>query len=405
MLKEKLLEHAQELQPSLVDYRRYLHQNPETHTNLPLTSAFVKEKLREMGYDPMDCGDSGVVALAGGKKPGKVFLIRGDMDALPVTEEADVAFRSTNGNMHACGHDLHTAMLLGAAKLLKEHEDEIEGTVKLMFQPAEETLAGAKMMIDHGLLDNPKVDAAMMIHVAPLLPVPSGIVMIPEAGAGSSASDWFEIHIKGKGGHGASPESAIDPINVACHIHLAIQEINSRELDPSSPAVFTVCKVVAGTTSNVIPDTAQMYGTIRTFTKENREFVPKRMKEISEYTAKAFRAEAEFKLIEGCPSLVNDKSLVSSAKVFLRDLLGMQGVIAADEVMPGRKMFGSEDFGYISERVPSLMLGLAAGCPTEGYTYPAHHPKVVFNEEILYKGASTYAYVAMRWLTQQNEEA
>lgn len=397
-LQELLRNSAKQLQEELVAHRRYFHQHAETHTDLPLTTAYVKEQLTAMGYAPIDCGTCGIVAIAGGKKPGKVFLIRGDMDALPITEECDLPFKSENGNMHACGHDFHTAMLLGAAKLLKAHETEIEGTVKLMFQPAEETLKGAKLMIDGGVLENPAVDAALMMHVASGMPFPSGSVVLPNPGAGSSASDWFEINIQGKGGHGASPETTIDPINIAVHIHMAIQALNSREISANDSAVFTICKMAAGTTSNVIPDTAHMAGTIRTFSPQMREFIPKRMAEIAENTAKAFRGEAALTLLPGCPSIVNDKDLIATVKIGMRELLPAEQVYAMDEIMPGGKMMGSEDFGYVSEKVPTIMLGLAAGRPQDGYTYPAHHPKSCFDEAALSNGAAIYAYSAIYWL-------
>ena len=395
---EAILNSAKQLQEELVAHRRYFHQNAETHTDLPITTAYVKEKLTALGYQPVDCGTCGILAVAGGKKPGKVFLIRGDMDALPITEECDLPFKSTNGNMHACGHDFHTAMMLGAAKLLKEQEEEIEGTIKLMFQPAEETLKGAKLMIDAGILENPKVDAAMMMHITAGVPFPTGSVVLPNPGPGSSASDWFEIDIQGKGGHGASPETTVDPINIACHIHMGIQALNSREISANDSAVFTICKMVAGTTSNVIPDTAHMAGTIRTFTPQMREFIPSRMAEIAENVAKAFRGGAKFKIIPGCPSIVNDKALIDSVKTGLRELLPKEYVYAMDEIMPGGKMMGSEDFGYVSEKVPSIMLGLAAGRPQDGYTYPAHHPRSCFDEGALSNGAAIYAYGAIHWL-------
>ncbi|MGL5693398.1 MAG: M20 metallopeptidase family protein [Peptostreptococcaceae bacterium] len=396
--KKQILERASELNQEVVQHRRYFHKNAETHTELPLTTAYVKEKLKEMGYEPKDCSQGGIVAIVGGKKSGKVFLIRGDMDALPITEETDLEFKATNGKMHACGHDMHTSMLLGAAKILKENENNIEGTVKLMFQPGEETLAGAKAMIANGILENPKVDAGMMIHVVPGTPLPTGSVVVPNPGIGSSASDWFEIHIQGKGGHGAMPETTVDPINVACHIHTAIQAINSREIGVGNASVFTIGKIQAGSTSNIIPDTSQMDGTIRTFSQQMRKFIPQRMEEISKYTAKAFRAEAEFKYIEGCPSIINDKNLINHAQVSLIDLLGKEKVFNMDDIMPGGKMPGSEDFGYVSECIPTIMLGLAAGTPNEGCAYPQHHPKACFNEDALVYGMATYAYLAIKWL-------
>lgn len=397
-LKDKILQRASELHNEVISHRRYFHKNPEVNMELPITVAYVKEKLIEMGYEPIDCGECGVVATVGGKNEGKVFLIRGDMDALPLKEETELEYRSTNGNMHACGHDMHTAMMLGAAKILKENEDKIQGTIKLMFQPAEETLAGAKSMVKNGLLENPKVDAGMMIHVMTGMPFKTGSVVFLKEGIASAASDWFEIHVQGKGGHGAMPESTVDPINVACHIHTAMQAINSREIGVDDASVFTVGKIEAGTTSNIIPDTAHIYGTIRTFSKEMRKFIPKRIAEISEFTAKAFRAEAEFKLIEGCPSVLNDEALLASIKTSVGELIGEDMICSMKDFTPSGRLSGSEDFGYVTENIPGAMLVLAAGEPSEGYRYPVHHPKVIFDERALINGTATYAYVAMKWL-------
>lgn len=398
-LKKRIYNSAKEIQDEIVKNRRHFHQNPEVHIDLPNTVRYVKDRLVEMGYEPKDCG-YGVVATVGGKKPGKVFMIRGDMDALPIVEETDEPFKSTNENMHACGHDMHTAMLLGAAKLLKDNEDEINGTVKLMFQAAEETLTGAKAMIDDGLLENPKVDAALMIHVMTGFPLPPGKIIIPNPGIGSASSDWFEINIEGKGGHGAMPDSTVDPANVAAHLHIALQAINSREVSPSDTAVLTIGLMQAGTTSNVIPDTAKLAGTIRTFSPETREFIKRRLVEISENVATTFRAKANVEIPIGCPSIIVDEGLVNSTNKHLSDFLGKDNVLPMEMLMSGGKMSGSEDFGYVSEKVPSIMLSLSAGNSNDGHKYPMHHPKVTFDETYLYRGAGVYAYMAMKWLEE-----
>jgi len=398
---EQFVEKAQLLQEDLIGYRRVLHKNPEIGMVLPATTDFVKSELEKMGYEPNEICQSGLVATVGGKKPGKVILLRADMDALPIEEETTEACKSNNGNMHACGHDFHTTMLLGAAKLLKDHEDEINGTVKLMFQPGEETLNGAKAMIDAGVLANPKVDAAVMLHVFTGFPAPAGMVILPEAGPSSAASDGFEIQVKGKGGHGAMPNTTVDPLNILSHIHIALQSINSREVNPTDSAVVTVGMMMGGIASNVIPDTAVMKGTIRTFSKENREFIPKRVKEIAEGTAMTFRAEAEVKITNGCPSLVNDHSVLKSARQSLVGLFGEQGILNMADMMPGGgKMMGSEDFSFVSNEVPSLMIAMTAGNPNDGYIYPMHHPMAKFDEAILYKGAAAYANIAINWLNQ-----
>ena len=262
MIKEKILEEAKNMSQELIEKRRYLHTNAETGFDLTKTLKFVETELINMGYNPIHCGKAGLVATAGGKKQGKVFLIRGDMDALPIKEESGVDFASNNGCMHACGHDMHTAMMLGAAKILKEHEDEINGTVKLMFQPAEEIFEGSNDMIENGLLENPKVDAALMIHVMANTPFKAGTAIVSSAGVSAPAADYFEIKIQGSGCHGSMPNTGVDPINVAAHLVLALQEINARELSVTEKAVLTIGKLNSGNIENVIPDTAVMLSLI-----------------------------------------------------------------------------------------------------------------------------------------------
>lgn len=222
-----MLQKAMALKDILIAHRRTLHQNAEIRFELPFTRAYVLAQLRQMGYAAEEVG-GGIVALAGNGRSGKTFLLRADMDALPILEESDVPFRSTTGNMHACGHDFHTAMLLGAAQLIKQLEPVLSGNVKFMFQPAEENMSGAKRMIEEGVLDNPRVDAAMMIHVMPGFPMDAGTAVFTGKGASYAACDWFDIQVKGKGGHGAMPDSAVDPLSVIAHIHIALQEIIAR---------------------------------------------------------------------------------------------------------------------------------------------------------------------------------
>ena len=309
MKSEELLARAKQMQDTIVENRRYLHMHPGTGFDIQDTVSFVKKELQEMGYEPEECGKAGLVALAGGKKKGKVFLVRADMDALPFREEADVDFCAQNGNMHACGHDLHTAMLLGAARLLKECEDEIEGTVKLMFQPAEEIFEGSQDMIASGLLKNPDVDAALMIHVMAGMPIAPGTAIVSSTGVSAPAADYFEITVHGKGCHGSMPNTGVDPLTAAAHILIALQEIPARELAMSDRAVLTIGTINGGTAANAIPDTVVMGGSIRTFEEETRSLIKNRMQEIARGIAKSFRAEAEISFGSGCPTLVNDKDL------------------------------------------------------------------------------------------------
>ena len=408
MTSDKLLQEAEALRAQILDERRWLHENAETGFDLNKTHAFVKQELADMGYQPVDCGRAGIVALAGGKKPGKVFLLRADMDALPIQEESGVEFACKSGNMHACGHDLHTAMLLGAARLLKAHEAEIPGTVKLMFQPAEEIFEGSHDMIEAGLLENPKVDAALMIHVMAGMPFPAGTVIVSAPGVSAPAADYFEIKVRGKGCHGSMPNTGIDPLTAAAHILIGLQELQARELAMDDRAVLTIGTMNAGTAANVIPDSVTMGGSIRTFDEETRAMLKKRMAEIAGGIAQAFRAEADVAFGSGCPTLVNDRDLSACCETYVKELLGKGKAFSVAELnaMSGggssSKSAGSEDFAYVSQEVPSIMLALASGQPEKGYGYPQHHPMVKFDESVLAGGSAVYAYTALRWLEDHN---
>lgn len=406
MDSNQIMKEAAELKETIVADRRYLHAHPGTGFDIKETVAYVKKELQDMGYEPVECGRAGLVALAGGKKPGKVFMIRGDMDALPIKEESGEAFASDNGCMHACGHDLHTAMLLGAARILKKHEDEIEGTVKLMFQPAEEIFEGSKDMLEAGLLKNPDVDAALMIHVMANMPFEPGTVVVSAPGVSAPAADYFEIKVKGKGCHGSMPNTGIDPLTAAAHILIGLQELHARELAMSEQAVLTIGTMNAGNAANVIPDVVVMGGSIRTFDEETRTFLKQRMTEIAQGIAKSFRAEAEISFGSGCPTLVNDKELSQCADKYVKELLGEKRAFSVAQLNAlggnsgSSKSAGSEDFAYVSHEVPSIMLALAAGQPEKGYQYPQHHPMVKFDESALDSGSGVYAYTAMRWLEE-----
>ena len=401
MTKEQILSEAQALFSEIQSHRRWLHAHAETGFALHETKEYVRSALEQMGYEVKDCGKAGLVTTAG--RGGKVFLLRADMDALPIQEESDVDFPCPDGRMHACGHDMHTAMLLGAAKLLKAHESELNGTVKLMFQPAEEIFEGSKDMIDHGVLKNPDVDAAMMIHVTAALPIPAGTVIVSAPGVSAPAADYFTIQGQGKGGHGSAPQNGVDPITAAAHVLIALQEIQARELSASDEAVLTVGTFHAGKAENVIADTATLGGTIRTYDEQTRSYLKERMNQIAQGVASAFRATAEVSFGSGCPTLVNDKALCTSVSAYLKELLGPYGALSAQDMNPGGKPSrggGSEDFACVSQEVPSLMLALAAGEPAKGYPYPQHHPKVKFDESVLPTGSAVFAYTAFKFLQE-----
>ncbi|WP_296648293.1 M20 metallopeptidase family protein [Romboutsia sp. 13368] len=387
-----LLEQANLIKDEIVSYRRHIHANPEVGTHLPTTTKYVMDKLTEMGYEPKEICDSGIVATIEGSKPGKTFLLRADMDALPMEESTACDFAAKNGAMHSCGHDMHTAMLLGAAKLLKQNQDKIEGTVKLVFQPDEEGFTGAKKMIEAGVLQNPKVDAAMAMHVNS--GTPSNLVV---CGLGTSIGgcNRFRIVVKGHGCHGAMPETGVDPINIAVHIYQAVQEIVTREIVATQPVVITFGKFAGGDAPNIIPGEVVMEGTIRTLDKAVGEQVFSRMNDIVTGTAKMFRGEAELIELSSVPPLTNDKALANEVTGYLKDIVGEQGIW----LFEGGGM-GSEDFASYSYEVPSLYLILGAGAKNENPEFgePMHNTKVVFNEDVLPTGAAIHAYSAINWL-------
>ncbi|MDU1539700.1 MAG: M20 family metallopeptidase [Paeniclostridium sordellii] len=388
----KFIEQAKLIKEDMIVYRRTIHSNPEIGSKLPKTKTYVMDKLRKLGYDPKEICESGIVATIKGDKPGKTFLLRADMDALPMKEETECDFKSTNGCMHSCGHDMHTAMLLGAAKLLKQNQNQIEGTIKLVFQPDEEGFTGAKKMIQAGILENPKVDAAMAMHVHS--GTPSNTIL---CGLGTSIAgcNRFRIVVKGSGCHGAMPETGVDPINIAAHIYLSLQEIISREISATKPAVVTIGKFVGGDAPNIIPEEVIMEGTIRSLDKEVGEFIFNRINDIVISTAKMFRGKAELIELSSVPPLINDNNLAHEITNYMKDLVGEQSVILFES-----GGMGSEDFASYSYEVPSLYIMLGAGSKQENTLFgqPMHNEKVVFNEDILPTGASIYAYSAIMWL-------
>lgn len=389
---ENFIKQAKLIKEDLLNYRRTIHSNPEVGDKLPKTKAFVMDKLREFGYEPIEICESGIVATIEGNKSSKTFLLRADMDALPMKEDTNCDFKSNNGCMHSCGHDMHTAMLLGAAKLLKQNQDQIEGTVKLVFQPDEEGFTGAKKMINAGVLEKPKVNAAMAMHVHS--GTPSNVVLY---GLGTSIAgcNRFRIVVKGIGCHGAMPETGIDPINIAAHIYLSLQEITSREIPSTKPTVLTIGKFIGGDAPNIIPKEVIMEGTIRSLDKELGQFIFNRVNDIVKSTAKMFRGEAELIELSSVPPLANDTNLAKELGSYVKDLVGEKGVVEFE----GGGM-GSEDFASYSYEVPSVYFMLGAGTKQENPLYgePMHNNKVVFNEDIMVTGAAMHAYCAIKWL-------
>lgn len=387
-----LLASAEQFKDEIVADRRELHRHPEVGACLPSTKMYVKKRLSELGYDPSEICESGIVASITGEDTGRCILLRADMDALKVTDMTDLAFKSENGAMHACGHDMHTAMLLGAARLLKEYQSELKGTVKLVFQPDEEGFTGAKAMLAAGVLKDPAPDAGLALHVNS--GTPSGLVLCGR-GTFMAGCTLFRITVKGVGCHGAMPENGVDPINIAAHIYLALQEITAREVPAKSPAVVTIGKFSGGQASNIIPQDVVLEGTIRTFDRDLSARILSRIGEISKSTAEAFRGTASVEELSSAPPLVNDPALVNQMADYAAELFGDRAVLRMD----GGGM-GSEDFSSYTYELPCAYLLIGAGTQEEDPLYgkPMHNEKVVFNEDILPKGAAIHAYCALKWL-------
>lgn len=383
-------ERALELKDETIANRRHIHKNAETGLDLPKTKAYVMEKLTEYGLEPKDCG-YGVTATLG--KGGKVLLLRADMDALPMPEESGEEFACPTGKeAHTCGHDFHAAMLLTAAKMLKEKEDTLEGTIKFMFQPAEETFEGSKNMIENGILESPPVDAALAYHVSPGK-MPIGLFMYNDKDTMMYSVDGFKITIHGKGSHGAYPHVGVDPINIGVHIHLALQELIARESDPTHSCVLTIGQFAGGTAANIIPETAVLQGTIRTNKPEARELLVRRMKEVAEKTAAVYNGTVDIEMISEVPPLICNPKLTDEVVGYMQEL-GIPGLTP----YPGISASASEDFAVIAEKVPSTFMYLSAGYLDERGQYPAHHPKAQFNEDVCPIGAACLAHCASQWL-------
>ncbi len=375
----------------LKEWRRALHERAETGFALKETRKYVKEQLTLLGYEPKDCGKAGIVALIG-KKGARCVMLRADIDALPMYENTGLPFACKKGNMHACGHDMHAAMLLGAAKLLKEKESQLQAQVKLLFQPAEEILEGAQDCIKAGVLTEPRPQAAFALHVSTGNELPTGAVVLSTREISAPAADYFEIRLKGKSCHGAMPDKGIDALNAAAHVVLALQTLSAREQAVESPFVLTVGKLQAGSAGNAIAENAQMQGTLRAYDEKTRAYIKERLGEIAKNTAKAFGAKASVRFLGGCPTLKNDVTLASFAEKEIKKLFGEKRLIKTD----GRGG-GSEDFAYFSHELPSLLLVIGAGEKKKGFAYPLHHSKTDFDENALKVGSKLLAHLATEW--------
>ncbi len=381
-------ERALELKQETMENRRYFHKNAEVGLDMPKARAYIKEKLTEYGLEAKECGYGIMAELGSG---GKTILLRADMDALPMPEESGESFACSTGiQAHTCGHDFHAAMLLTAAKILKENECELEGTVRFMFQPAEETFEGSKDMISNGILEG--VDVALAYHVSPGK-MPIGLFMYNNTGTMMFSVNGFKITIYGKGGHGAYPHTSLDPINIGVHIYLALQELIAREADPTKSNVLTIGQFIAGDAPNIIPETAILQGTLRTNDKEEREKLVKRLKEVVVKVSEVYGGRAEIEMISDVPPLICNKEFTTEIISYMKEL-EIPGMMEYSGVTAS----ASEDFAIIAEKVPSAFIYLSAGYLDDRGSYGAHNPKVQFNEEVCPIGSACLAYCAKQWL-------
>ena len=381
----KFLKRAQELEASMKSDRRYLHQNAEVGFDLPITTKYVMDRLQEIGLEPKEICKSGVTALIEGKKPGKTYLLRADMDALSMNEENVLEFASKTNAAHNCGHDMHTAILLGAAQILKENVDELEGNVRLMFQPNEEAFLGSKAMIEAGVLDD--VDVASCMHMM-LDYDASNYACAP--GFFSSSCDGFKITVNGKGCHGAMPHLGIDPINVGMSICTAFQQLVSRETPPKETASLTFGQFSGGNTPNIVPDKVVIQGTLRTYNAELRAKLVNRMQTIAKSAGEMYGTTVEYEVLSDVPSIYVNPEMLEEVKTYLSEIEGL--TLANDNF----RITPSDDMAFISEKVPTVYLLLQARVKDNPYSH--HNPKVLFDESAMTWGAAMHAQCAFEWL-------
>ncbi|UHR03434.1 M20 family metallopeptidase [Peptoniphilus sp. GNH] len=378
---------AKSLNSYMLKDRRIIHQMPELGLELPKTKEYIKGRLEEIGLEPIEIGKSGLGAIIKGSKKGKTLLLRADMDALPMAEESGLDFSPKGNTAHTCGHDLHCAMLLCAAQILYEIKENLSGNIKLMFQPAEEIFKGSLEFIKAGFLENPKVDAALALHTS-LNDLPGSIEY--NEGYVTTSSDNFKIEIQGKGGHGAYPHLCIDPINAALCIYRAFGNLVSRENPPQTTTTLTFGQLSAGSNSNIIPDTAIMQGTMRTYESKVRAYMKDRMSEILKGIEFESKCKIKLDFFSGTPSVYSDPRQTKEFIEILNKKFKELKTIGDKQIM------ASEDMGYISEKVPTSYLML--NCKVKGNDFAHHNPGVLFNEDAMVYGAAIFATIASEYL-------
>lgn len=394
MYEDIIIKKAEEIKDKLIEIRRDIHAHPEIGLHETRTAKIIAERLEKCGIEvERNVGGTGVVGILRGKYPGKTVLLRADMDCLKIKEENDIEYKSKYPDlMHACGHDAHIAWLIGSAEILSGLKYKIHGNVKFLFQPAEEREGGAERTINSGVLENPHVDAVIGAHVWPN--IEAGKVGI-KSGPLMAASDNFKITIHGKGGHGGQPHKCIDPIAVACEIYMALQTVISRKVDPLEPIVITVGKFNSGSAHNVIPDTAEMEGTIRTLTYEIRENIPGIMESIIKGISEANGAKYEFKFTPYHAPVINDQDVTSIVGKAASKIVGHKNIIIVDKPT----MIG-EDFSSFEEKIPGTFFWIGTYNAKKGIVKPLHNPEFNLDEEIIYKAAAIFSECALVYLNE-----
>lgn len=389
------LKMAKDIQDELITIRRDFHMYPEVDFDLEKTIEKIKEFLDREGIEYFQTSKNGICGIIRGKGE-KTIGIRADMDALPMEEKRKCDYSSKiEGRMHACGHDVHTTILLGAAKVLNNIKEQLNGNVKLIFEPAEETTGGAAHMIEEGVLDNPKVDAVIGLHVEPNLEV--GKIGI-KRDVVNAASNPFNIKIKGKGGHGAYPHSTVDPITISANVITAVQSIVSREIQPTNPAVITIGSIHGGTTQNIIPDEVKISGIIRTMTLEDREYVKKRLVEVTKGIVESMRGSCEVNIQESYPCLYNDDNMVDVLSNSAKNIMKNE-----DIVMLQKPTMGVESFAYFSLERPSVFYYLGTGNKEKDTTYPLHSSFFDVDEECIAVGVAVDCETVINFLNNVNK--
>ncbi|MFU8793791.1 MAG: M20 metallopeptidase family protein [Dethiobacteria bacterium] len=394
MDKTELVSEAKNILADVIKWRRDLHKIPEIGFDLYKTSEYIRQQLDEMGVNYRIAAKTGIVALIEGVESGPTLALRADMDALPIAEKTGLPFASNNGNMHACGHDAHAAMLLGTAKILQAKRSYLKGSVKLLFQPGEEGYGGAEKMILDGCLEDPLVDAIYGLHVGQIFPeVKFGQIGICE-GPILAAATAFSVEVKGKSTHGALPHLGVDSIAIAAEMIVSLQKIVSREINPLSTAVLTIGKIAGGEAINIVTPRVEFSGDFRTLLESDRQYIARRLNEMCTSIAGANRAEASVDILGGYPPTINSPVFAGKVISAAAEIIGESNVIKLE-----KPNMGTEDMSLYLEKIPGAFFVLGTGNPEKGITYPHHNSQFDLDEEALWIGPALFVRLAYDYLS------